>query len=232
MHPSISPPFSPQTPNSVINASYLPDFVLYSYNTFLGFKVGSNGNVDITKNITECGNNDDNLETKKLSKGELLCRRYAEPKQIIWKTLLNEEINIEDLNTDTVKKWDMKGFWSFSRELSRKKEQTESLEQTLLKKTQQNGNPFLFKRQRYKEDSFKLSVKQTSIKGTVLGYIFRFEVYDNIDEADANGFDEKNNELKASQLVKNLDSTYVPSVTRKFALDTEDFGIEDRKSVV
>jgi hypothetical protein len=204
------------------------DFIVQYYtpnaNTFLGFKVGSNGNVDITKNITECGNNDDNLETKKLSKGELLCRRYAEPKQIIWKTLLNEEINIEDLNTDTVKKWDMKGFWSFSRELSRKKEQTELLEQTLLKKTQQNGNPFLFKRQRYKEDSFKLSVKQTSIKGTVLGYIFRFEVYDNIDEADANGFDEKNNELKASQLVKNLDSTYVPSVTRKFALDTDDFG--------
>ncbi len=205
------------------NLDFIVQYYTANANTFLGFKVGSNGNVDITKNITECGNNDDNLEAKKLSKGELLCKRYAEPKQIIWKTLLNEEINIEDMNTDTVRKWDMKGFWSFSRELSRKKEQTELLEQTLLKKTQ-NGNPFLFKRQRYKEDSFKLSVKPTSIKGTNLGYIFRFEVFDNNDEADINGFDDKNNELKKTQSIINIDPSYVPEVTRKFVLDTEKFG--------
>ena len=64
-----------------------------------------------------------NLKHKKLSKGEILCRRYAEPKQIIWKTLLNEELsNNENINADIVRKWDMKGFWSFSKELSRKKE--------------------------------------------------------------------------------------------------------------
>ena len=207
------------------------DFIVQYYtpnaNTFLGFKVGSNGNVDITKNITECGNNDD-LESKKLSKGELLCKRYAEPKQIIWKTLLNEEVNNENMNTDTVRKWDMKGFWSFSKELSRKKEQTELLEQTLLKKTQ-NGNPFLFKRQRYKEDSFKLSVKESSIKGNVLGYIFRFEVYDNNDEADINGFDEKNNELKKTQSMLDIDPSFIPDVTRKFALDTNKFGFYSKE---
>ena len=202
------------------------DFILQYYtpnaNTFLGFKIGSNGNIDITKNITELGNNDDNLETKKLTKGEILCKRYAEPKPIIWKTLLNEEINNENANTDTVRKWDMKGFWSFSKELSRKKDQTE-FEQTLLRKTQ-NVNAFLFKRQRYKEDSFKLSVKESSIKGTVLGYIFRFEVYENNDEADINGFDDKNNELKKTQSILDIDPSFIPDVTRKFALDTKKFG--------
>jgi len=132
------------------------------------------------------------------------------------------------MNTDTVRKWDMKGFWSFSKELSRKKEQTELLEQTLLKKTQ-NGNPFLFKRQRYKEDSFKLSVKESSIKGNVLGYIFRFEVYDNNDEADINGFDEKNNELKKTQSMLDIDPSFIPDVTRKFALDTNKFGFYSKE---
>ena len=208
------------------------DFIVQYYtpnaNTFLGFKVGANGNVDITKNITELGNNDDNLETKKLTKGEILCKRYAEPKPIIWKTLLNEEINNENMNTDTVRKWDMKGFWSFSKELTRKKEQTELLEQTLLRKTQ-NANPFLFKRQRYKEDSFKLSVKASSIKGNVLGYIFRFEVYDNNDEADINGFDDKNNELKKTQSILDIDPSFIPDVTRKFALDTNKFGFYSKE---
>ena len=203
------------------------DFIVQYYtpnaNTFLGFKIGSNGNIDITKNITEIGNNDDNLESKKLTKGEILCKRYFEPKPIIWKTLLNEEMNNDNLNVDTVRKWDMKGFWSFSKELSRKKEQTELYEQTLLRKTQ-NGNPFLFKRQRYKEDSFKLQVKEASIKGTVLGYIFRFEVYENNDEADINGFDEKNNELKKTQSILDIDPSFIPDVTRKFALDTKNFG--------
>ena len=208
------------------------DFIVQYYtpnaNTFLGFKVGSNGNIDITKNITECGNNDDNLETKKLTKGELLCRRYAEPKQIIWKTLLNEEAsNNENINADIVRKWDMKGFWSFSKELSRKKDGTELMEQTL-KKTQ-HGNPFLFKRQRYKEDSFKLSVKETSIKGTTLGYIFRFEVYDNNDEADVNGFDEKNQDLKKTQSILDIDPSFIPDVTRKFALDTNKFGFYSKE---
>ena len=202
------------------------DFVVQYYtpnaNTFLGFKIGSNGNIDITKNITELGNNDDNLEAKKLTKGEILCKRYAEPKPIIWKTLLNEEINNENINADTVRKWDMKGFWSFSKELSRKKEQSEFLEQTLLRKTQ-NANAFLFKRQRYKEDPFKLSVKEASIKGTVLGYIFRFEVCENNDEADINGFDDKNNELKKTQSILDIDPSYIPDVTRKFALDTKKF---------
>ena len=40
------------------------DFIVqyYTFNakSFLGFKIGSNGNIDITKNITELGNNDDN----------------------------------------------------------------------------------------------------------------------------------------------------------------------------
>ena len=196
------------------------DFIVQYYtpnaNNFLGFKVGSNGNIDITKNITELGNNDDNLESKNLTKGEILCRRYCEPKPIIWKTLITEEVNNENMNTDTVRKWDMKGFWSFSKELSRKKEQTDILEQTLLRKTQ-NGNPFLFKRQRYKEDSFKLSVKESSIKGTVLGYIFRFEVYDNNDEADVNGFDDKVKDLKKQQSM-DIKPTFIPEVTRKFGL--------------
>ena len=208
------------------------DFIVQYYtpnaNTFLGFKIGANGNVDITKNITEIGNNDENLDIKKLSKGELLCKRYSEPKPIIWKTLLNEEVDNDNTNTDSVRKWDMKGFWSFSKELSRKKEQTELLETTTLKKTQ-NGNPFLFKRQRYKEDSFKLSVTESRIKGTLLGYIFRFEVYENNDDADINGFDEKNNELKKSQSILDIDPSFIPDVTRKFALDTEKFGFYSKE---
>ena len=210
------------------------DFIVQYYtpnaNTFLGFKVGANGNVDITKNITELGNNDDNLEAKKLSKGELLCKRYAEPKPIIWKTLLNEEANNENDNIGSVRKWDMKGFWSFSKDLSRKKEQSELFEATTLKKTQ-NGNPFLFKRQRYKEDSFKLCVTASSIKGIVLGYIFRFEVYENNDDADVNGFDEKNNELKKTQTILDIDPYYIPDVTRKFALDTNKFGFYSKEKV-
>jgi hypothetical protein len=85
--------------------------------------MGSSGNVDITKNITEF-NNDDNLELKHLSKGEILCKRYAQPKLIIWKTLLNDEMANEEGNNldDIVKKWDMKGFWSYSNELSKKKD--------------------------------------------------------------------------------------------------------------
>ena len=102
------------------------DFIVQYYtpnaSNFLGFKMGSSGNVDITKNITEF-NNDDNLELKHLSKGEILCKRYAQPKLIIWKTLLNDEMANEEGNNpdDIVKKWDMKGFWSYSNELSKKK---------------------------------------------------------------------------------------------------------------
>jgi hypothetical protein len=141
---------------------------------------------------------------------------------------LNEEVsNNENINADIVRKWDMKGFWSFSKELSRKKDGTELMEQTL-KKTQ-HGNPFLFKRQRYKEDSFKLSVKETSIKGTTLGYIFRFEVYDNNDEADVNGFDEKNQDLKKAQSILDIDPSFIPDVTRKFALDTNKFGFYSKE---
>ena len=173
------------------------DFIVQYYtpnaSNFLGFKMGSSGNVDITKNITEL-NNDDNLELKHLSKGEILCKRYAQPKIIIWKTLLNDEAQNEEGNNpdDIVKKWDMKGFWSYSNELSKKKDTIETLEQTLLKRTKIGNSPFIFKRQKYKEDSFKLTVTDTSIKGTTLGYIFRFEVFENNDDNDLNNFDEKN----------------------------------------
>ena len=205
------------------------DFIVQYYTpnaaNFLGFKMGSSGNVDVTKNITEF-NNDDNLETKHLSKGEILCKRYAQPKLIIWKTLINEDNNNEGdnfNNEDIVKKWDMKGFWSFSNELSKKKEGNGTLEHTLLKKTR-IGNPFIFKRQRYKEDSFKLTVTETSIKGTTLGYIFRFEVFENNDEADVNGFDEKNQELNKQESIIDIDPSFIPQITRKFVLDTNTFG--------
>ena len=211
------------------------DFIVQYYtpnaSNFLGFKMGSSGNVDITKNITEF-NNDDNLELKHLSKGEILCKRYAQPKLIIWKTLLNDEMVNEEGNNpdDIVKKWDMKGFWSYSNELSKKKDSVEALEQTLLKKTKIGNSPFIFKRQRYKEDSFKLSVTETSIKGTTLGYIFRFEVFENNDDNDINGFDEKNQELKKKEEKEvDIDPYFIPQVTRKFALDTNKFGFYSKE---
>ena len=213
------------------------DFIVQYYtpnaSNFLGFKMGSSGNVDITKNITEF-NNDDNLELKHLSKGEILCKRYAQPKLIIWKTLLNDEMANEEGNNpdDIVKKWDMKGFWSYSNELSKKKDSVEALEQTLLKKTKIGNSPFIFKRQRYKEDSFKLSVTETSIKGTTLGYIFRFEVFENNDDNDINGFDEKNQELKKKEKEVDIDPYFIPQVTRKFALDTNKFGFYSKEQTL
>ena len=112
----------------------------------------------------------------------------------------------------------MKGFWSFSNELSKKKEATELSEQTI--KRTNVGSAFLFKRQRYKEDIFKLSVQETSIKGNVLGYIFRFEVNDNNDD-DAG--EDKSPDNKKSESVLNIDPSFVPDVTRKFALDTKKY---------
>ena len=210
------------------------DFIVQYYtpnaSNFLGFKIGSSGNVDITKNITEF-NNDDNLELKHLSKGEILCRRYAQPKLIIWKTLLNDEAANDENNNpdDIVKKWDMKGFWTYSNEISKKKETVETLEQTLLKRTRIGNSPFVFKRQKYKEDSFKLTVVDTSIKGTTLGYIFRFEVFENNDDNDINGFDEKNQEIKKKDNDINIDPYFIPQVTRKFALDTNKFGFYSKE---
>ena len=210
------------------------DFIVQYYtpnaSNFLGFKMGSSGNVDITKNITEF-NNDDNLEMKHLSKGEILCKRYAQPKMIIWKTLLNDEASNENMNNqeDVVKKWDMKGFWTYSNELSKKKETVETLEQTILKRTRIGNSPFVFKRQRYKEDSFKLTVTETSIKGTTLGYIFRFEVFENNDDNDINNFDEKNQELKKKENEVDIDPYFIPQVTRKFALDTNKFGFYSKE---
>ena len=210
------------------------DFIVQYYtpnaSNFLGFKMGSSGNVDVTKNITEF-NNDDNLEMKHLSKGEILCKRYAQPKLIIWKTLLNDEANNEEGNNpdDVVKKWDMKGFWSYSNELSKKKETVETLEQTLLKRTKIGNSPFVFKRQRYKEDSFKLTVNETSIKGTTLGYIFRFEVFENNDDNEGNNYEEKNQEVKKKDNVVDIDPYFIPQVTRKFALDTNKFGFYSKE---
>ena len=179
------------------NLDFIVQYYIPNASNFFGFKMGSSDNVDFTKNITEL-NNDDNLELKHLSKGEILCKRYAQPKIIIWKTLLNDEAQNEEGNNpdDIVKKWDIKGFWSYLNELSEKKDTIETLEQTLLKRTKIGNSPFIFKRQKFKEDSFKLTVVDTSIKGRTLGYIFRFEVFENNDDNDLNNFDEKNQEIK------------------------------------
>ena len=104
------------------NLDFIVQYYIPNASNFFGFKMGSSDNVDFTKNITEL-NNDDNLELKHLSKGEILCKRYAQPKIIIWKTLLNDEAQNEEGNNpdDIVKKWDMKGFWSYLNKLSEKK---------------------------------------------------------------------------------------------------------------